>query len=103
MNAFSQNEHMPNMGNGSILPAALLSMLAARSQAAAAAAAAAAVSTTPPPPNAAVDQLNAKHSGNASGGIFVRDATQINSDISKLASVVAAANGEHSAVSQPAL
>lgn len=93
MNVFSQNEHMANMGNGSILPAALLSMLAARSQAAAAA------SNSPPPSNTAVDQLNNKHNTTSGGGIFVRDASQINNDISKLASVVAAANGDNQGVS----
>lgn len=78
MNSTSSNESsnpLACLGNGSVLPPAFLSMLAARNQ-----------SSTPPP----IEQINAKHNS----GIFVRDAAQINSDISKLASVVAAAAGE---------
>lgn len=65
-------------------------MLAAKSQAS--------TPSTPPPPNSAIEQINAKQH---TGGLYIRDAMQINNDFSKLAGVVAAAASEAMAVCIP--
>lgn len=67
-------------------------MLAAKSQAT--------LSISPPPSCSSGEQLNKNHNApGTNSGLFIRDALQINNDITKLASVVAAAAGETNGVS----
>lgn len=67
-------------------------MLAAKSHAS--------VSISPPPSCSNTEQSNKNHNAAGSNsGLFIRDAQQINNDITKLASVVAAAAGETNGVS----